>query len=130
MSTRSQTTRIQAFTFDSRPKKDRNIQQEEVKMNLPHKLGEIRNLAAVGVSMTGPKRKPTTKIEPFKFQPTREKPKFDFGNKENKVPQADVKFMEKALKGHKLQTVESKPTTVPEEVMSELLEKCTTSYLV
>jgi len=89
-------------------------------MNLPHKLGEIRNLAGVGVSMTGPKRKPTTKIEPFKFhEPTfpREKPKFDFGNKENKVPQADLKFMEKALKGHKLQTVESKPTTVPEEVM-------------
>ena len=91
-------------------------------MNLPHKLGEIRNLAGVGVSMTGPKRKPTTKIEPFKFhEPTREKPKFDFGNKENKVPQADVKFMERALKGHRLQTVESKPTTVPEEVMSELI---------
>ena len=85
-------------------------------MDLPHKLGEIQDLAGVGISRNGPKRKPTTKIEPFKFQPTKEKPKFDFIDKENKVPQADVKFMKKALAGHKLPEVESKGATVPKEV--------------
>ena len=77
-------------------------------MDLPHKLGEIQNLASVGISRNEPKRKPTTKIEPFKFQPTKEKPKFDFIDKENKVPQADVKFMKKALAGYKLPEVEQR----------------------
>jgi len=82
-------------------------------MDLPHKLGEMPDYG--GIKGVPQKSKLTiTKPEPFKFQPRREKPTFDFSTKAI-AHKADEEYMKKALAGHQLPSVLAKPVTVAEE---------------
>ena len=115
MSLRS-TTKVEPFSFDSRPRKNnlRSDEDEKIEMDLPHKLGEIPDYG--GIRGVPQKSKLTiTKPEPFKFQPRREKPTFDFTTK-IVAHKADEEYMKKALAGHQLPSVSAKPVTVAEEV--------------
>jgi len=114
MSLRS-ATKIEPFSFDSRTRKKNEISddKEKVEMNLPHKLGEIPDYG--GIRGVPQKSKLTvTKPEPFKFQPRREKPTFDFSTKII-AHKADENYMKKALTGHQLPSILAKPVTVAEE---------------
>merc|ERR1712212_177245 len=115
MSTRS-TTKMEPFSFDSRSRKTTKApdsNDDKVVMDLPHKLGEIPDYG--GIKGVPQKTKLTiTKPEPFKFQPRREKPTFDF-NEKPMVHKSDEIFMKKALAGHQLPSVSTKPATIAEE---------------
>ena len=119
MSTRS-TTKIEPFSFDSRTRKKNMLSdnEEKIEMDLPHKLGEIPDYG--GIKGVPQKTKLTvTKPEPFKFQPRREKPTFDFSTK-TIAHKADEDYMKKALAGHQLPSVLAKPVTIAEEVSFKL----------
>ena len=119
MSLRS-TTKVEPFSFDSRPRKNnlRSDEDEKIEMDLPHKLGEIPDYG--GIRGVPQKSKLTvTKPEPFKFQPRKEKPTFDFTTK-IVSHKADEEYMKKALAGHQLPSVSAKPVTVAEEVSDTL----------
>jgi len=114
MSLRS-TTKMEPFSFDSRTRKNKTItdDDEKIEMDLPHKLGEIPDYG--GIKGVPQKSKLTiTKPEPFKFQPRREKPTFDF-TKKHIAHKSDEDYMKKALAGHQLPTFSSKPVTIAEE---------------
>ena len=115
MSTRS-TTKIEPFSFDSRSRK-KNLptdKEKKIEMDLPHQLGEIPDYG--GIRGVPQKTKLTvTKPKPFKFQPRREKPTFDFSTK-TIAHKADEDYMKKALAGHQLPSVLAKPVTIAEEV--------------
>merc|ERR1712235_157724 len=114
MSLRS-TTKVEPFSFDSRTRKKNAAAdtEEKIEMDLPHRLGEIPDYG--GIKGVPQKSKLTvTKPEPFKFQPRREKPTFDFSTK-TIAHKADEEYMKKALAGHQLTKPAAKPVTVAEE---------------
>ena len=119
MSLRS-TTKVEPFSFDSRTRKKNAVAdtEEKIEMDLPHRLGEIPDYG--GIKGVPQKSKLTvTKPEPFKFQPRREKPTFDFSTK-TIAHKADEDYMKKALAGHQLPSVLAKPVTIAEEVSENL----------
>merc|ERR1711892_738935 len=114
LSTCSQTTEVQPFTFDNRVRTRRTTRQTEAKpqMQLFHQPGEIPDLSGTGVGNVT--KKEVTRPAPFKF------------NKENEstvAHKADERFMKQALKGHQMQRIEAKPVTVPIEPANHLEQR-------
>ena len=92
-------------------------------MELYHQPGEIPNLSGRGV---GPvEKKEVTKPQPFKFTTDKrpDRPRFDFNKENEPVRRADEQFMKKALRGHHVNPVESKPVTVCIEPSNHLSKR-------
>ena len=92
-------------------------------MELYHQPGEIPDLSGRGLGRV--EKKEITKPQPFKFTTDKrpDRPRFDFNKENEPVGKSDEEFMKKALRGHHVNPVESKPVTVCIEPTNHLSKR-------